>query len=79
MTSKQIIKRLISKGLIQIDNVGYYHCSSRSTPNTAVTINSTTTTLRRWIFKALYGHFPYYNLRTYEPSDLIDWRLKDEF
>ena len=79
MTSKKIIKRLISKGLIQIDDLGYYHCNNDSTPNTAVTINATTTTLRRWIFKAIYGEFPCCNLRTYERSNLIDWRLFNDF
>lgn len=75
MTSRDIIKRLLSKGLIQIDSEGFYQCSNSSTPNTTVTINYNTKTLRQWIYRAIYGRFPTSNLRTINPSMLIDWRL----
>ena len=75
MRSSTIIKYLLNKDLIWIDDLGYYHATDRANHLTAVRIYGRVSTLRRWIYYSLYNEFPSNNLRTFNNSDVIDWRL----
>lgn len=78
MTSKHIIKELIKRNLITVDEYGFYHCTPSSKAGSAISLFGMTTTLRRWIYLAIYGRLPNHNLRTFTTSNVIDWRLSNE-
>ena len=79
MKGTTIIRELLKRNLIKIDDLGYYHTTPKSSHLTAVRIYGRVTTLRRWIYYSIYNEFPTNNLITYDTSDLIDWRLNNEF